>query len=156
MFPNTGKSVFKVLQNLGVEVIYPQKQNCCGKPIIGSGDLETARKIAKENIQALEETNADYIVAACPTCTETLEKTYVELFKDDSQWLARSKALSKKIREFSQFVFSMYKEMNKLDDTVNNEGKIKITYHDSCHMKRGLNIYKEPRVLLKNTKNIIL
>lgn len=49
----------------------------------------------------------------------------------------------------------MYKEMNKLDDTVNNEGKIKITYHDSCHMKRGLNIYKEPRVLLKNTKNII-
>lgn len=48
--------------------------------------------------------------------------------------------------------FSMYKEMNKLDDTVNNEGKIKITYHDSCHMKRGLNIYKEPRVLLKNTK----
>lgn len=152
VFPNTGKSVFKVLQNLGVEVIYPQKQNCCGKPIIGSGDLETARKIAKENIQALEETNADYIVAACPTCTETLEKTYVELFKDDSQWLARSKVLSKKIREFSQFVFSMYKEMNKLDDTVNNEGKIKITYHDSCHMKRGLNIYKEPRVLLKNTK----
>ena len=55
VFPNTGKSVFKVLQNLGVEVIYPQKQNCCGKPIIGSGDLETARKIAKENDAYFEE-----------------------------------------------------------------------------------------------------
>lgn len=110
MFPNTGKSVFKVLQNLGVEVIYPQKQNCCGKPIIGSGDLETARKIAKENIQALEETNADYIVAACPTCTETLEKTYVELFKDDSQWLARSKVLSKRLENLVNLYFLCIKK----------------------------------------------
>lgn len=153
VFPDTGKSVFKVLQNLDVEVVYPQKQNCCGKPVIGTGDLETARKIAKENIKALEEVNADYIVAACPTCTETLEKTYVELFKDDEEWLNRSKALSLKVREFSQFVYTLYKEMNKLKDISKNEKTLSVAYHDSCHMKRGLNIYEEPRKLLKTSKN---
>ena len=153
VFPETGESVFKVLQDLNIEVVYPQKQNCCGKPVIGTGDLETARTIAKDNIKALEETNADYIVAACPTCTETLEKTYAELFKDDSEWLARSKRLGEKMREFSSFVFEMYKKEGRLNSKNNNGKGTVVTYHDSCHMRRGLNIYKEPRELLKATKN---
>ena len=35
------------------------------------------------------------------------------------------------------------------------DGKpIKITYHDSCHLKRSLRVSKEQRELLKNTKGV--
>ncbi len=150
VFPDTGESVVKVLQDLGAEVVYPQDQNCCGKPVIGSGDLETARKIAKGNIKALEDMNADYIVAACPTCTETLKETYKELFENDSKWLARVEALSKKIREFTSLVDEMYKKQGRLHEHKPQPNDIKVTYHDSCHMRRGLDIYKQPRELLKS------
>ncbi|WP_196595888.1 L-lactate dehydrogenase (quinone) large subunit LdhH [Pectinatus frisingensis] len=147
VFPETGESVVKVLQDIGAEVIYPQEQNCCGKPIIGAGDLDTARRLAKQNIAALEATNADYVIAACPTCAETLEQTYKELFKDDKVWLERAEKLSKKLKEFSSFVEQIYADNGRLKNTA---GKEKITYHDSCHMRRSLGIYKEPRELLKS------
>ncbi len=35
------------------------------------------------------------------------------------------------------------------------DGKpIKVTYHDSCHLKRSLRVSKEQRELLKNTKGV--
>ncbi|MDQ0203835.1 L-lactate dehydrogenase (quinone) large subunit LdhH [Pectinatus haikarae] len=146
VFPQTGESVVKVLQDIGAEVIYPQDQNCCGKPIIGAGDLETARKLAMQNIEALEKANADYIVAACPTCAETLKQTYKELFAHDRIWLERAENLSKKIREFTSLVEMSYAKNKRLKTT---HGAEKITYHDSCHMRRSLDIYKEPRRLLE-------
>ncbi|WP_196594433.1 L-lactate dehydrogenase (quinone) large subunit LdhH [Pectinatus sottacetonis] len=147
VFPETGESVVKVLQDIGAEVVYPQKQNCCGKPVVGAGDLDTARKLAKQNIKAMEETNADYIVAACPTCAETLKQTYKELFASDPVWLKRAEAMSKKVVEFTVFVEKAYAKENRLKDV---QGMKKITYHDSCHMKRSLGIYKEPRELLNS------
>ncbi len=149
VFPDTGESVIKVLQDLGAEVVYPHDQSCCGKPVLGAGDVHTAKKIAIQNIKAFEKCNADYILAACPTCAETLMETYKEIFADDEKWLARSKAFGAKVREFTSFVAEEYKKQGRL---VKVNGTSKVTYHDSCHMKRGLGIYKEPRALLEAAK----
>lgn len=150
VFPETGESVVKVLQDVGAEVVYPQQQTCCGKPIIGAGDLATARKLAKQNIEALETAEADYIIVACPTCGETLEKSYQELLADDSLWFKRAQNIAAKIREFSSFIAEMYKKENRIAAV---HGSQKITYHDSCHMKRGLGIYEQPRELLNAAGN---
>jgi iron-sulfur cluster protein len=149
VFPETGESVYKVLQDLNMEVIFPEEQSCCGKPVLGMGDLETGRKIAIKNIEAFEAINADVIISACPTCAETWHATYVELFKDDPAWKRRVEALSHKVKEFTSFVAEEYKNAGRL---TNVSGGQKVTYHDSCHMKRGLNIYKEPRQLLEAAK----
>ena len=148
VFPETGESVFKVLQDLEIEVVFPQAQNCCGKPVLGMGDRETGMKMAKQNIEALENSEADIIVCACPTCAETLHKTYTELFANDSFWLARAQALSAKIREFTSFVAGEYEKRGRLQPSKKRSSH-HVTYHDSCHMKRGLGIYKEPRTLLR-------
>lgn len=146
VFPETGESVVKVLQDLNIEVSYPQEQSCCGKPVLGIGDRETAKKIAQQNIEAFEKSSADIILAACPTCAETLHKTYCELFADDPIWGPRAEAFSRKVHEFTSFVADAYKRAGRLAPTA---GTHKITYHDSCHIKRGLGIYKEPRALLE-------
>lgn len=148
VFPDTSESVVKVLQDLGIEVIFPEGQNCCGKPVLGMGDRETGRKIAKKNIEVFEAANADVIISACPTCAETLHKTYVELFQDEPQWLIRAEKMAAKIREFTSFVADAYKKVGRLAPS-NKQTKHLVTYHDSCHMKRGLGITKQPRALIE-------
>jgi L-lactate dehydrogenase complex protein LldF len=145
VFPETGESVIKVLQDLNMEVIFPEGQSCCGKPVIAMGDVETTKKIARENIKALEEMNPDVIIAACPTCTESLQR-YAELLKEDAEWGPKAEAMTKKVREFCSFVAEEYEMRGRL---TKSEGGPKVTYHDSCHMKRVLMIDKEPRQLLE-------
>jgi len=145
VFPETGESVFKVIQDLGMEVLFPEGQSCCGKPVIAMGDVETTKKIARENIRALEEMNPDVIIAACPTCTESL-RHYAELLKDDPEWGPKAEATAKKVREFCSFVAEEYAKRGRLTKTA---GGPKVTYHDSCHLKRVLGIDKEPRQLLE-------
>lgn len=145
VFPETGESVFKVLQDLNMAVCFPEGQGCCGKPVIAMGDAETAKKIAIDNIKALEEMNPDVIIAACPTCTESLQH-YGELLKEDPEWGVKAAAMAKKVREFCSFVAEEYAKRGRLTKSA---GGPKVTYHDSCHMKRVLGIDKEPRRLLE-------
>jgi len=145
VFPETGESVFKVLQDLNMTVSFPEGQSCCGKPVISIGDVETTKKIAIDNIRALEEMNPDVIIAACPTCTESL-RHYAELLQEDREWGPKAEAMAKKVREFCSFVAEEYAKRDRLTKT---KGGPKVTYHDSCHMKRVLMIDKEPRQLLE-------
>ncbi|MCX5824703.1 MAG: LUD domain-containing protein [Deltaproteobacteria bacterium] len=145
VFPETGESVFKVLQDMNMEVLFPAGQSCCGKPVIAMGDVETTKKIARENIKALEEMNPDVIIAACPTCTESL-RHYAELLKEDPEWGPKAETTANKIREFCSFVAEEYAKRGRLTKTA---GGPKVTYHDSCHLKRVLGIDKEPRQLLE-------
>jgi L-lactate dehydrogenase complex protein LldF len=148
VFPETGESVYKVLQDLNIAVTFPEDQGCCGKPVVGFGDVETTRKMAKRNIEAFEKTGADYVISACPTCTETLHVTYPEILKDEPEWAERARAFAAKVREFSQFVAGEYEQAGRL---AKKPGATKVTYHDSCHMKRVLGIHEEPRKLLAST-----
>lgn len=148
IFPDTSKNAVKVLQDIGAQVCYPQEQNCCGKPVVGMGDLKTGRELAKQNIKALENTGADYIVAPCPTCTETLQH-YASLFDNDSAWKERAEKLGKKVHEFTEFVAKAYAKQGRLQEI---HGDKKVTYHSSCHMNRSLHINKEPRQLLDTAK----
>jgi len=148
VYPETGEAVVKVLNDLNMSVIFPQNQSCCGKPVIGFGDIETTRKMAKANIAAFEEENPDIIIAACPTCAEMWKETYPEILKEDPEWNARAKNIAAKVREFSSFVAEEYEKAGRLKEA--NAGATKITYHDSCHMRRVLGIFKEPRKLLRS------
>ena len=153
VFADTSENVVKVLQSLGMEVVYPMEQACCGKPILGIGDREAGKETAKKNIAAFEKTGADVILSACPTRTETLEETYMKLFENDPEWKARARAFCSKVCEFSKFVAQEYEKTGRLTPARGGE---KVTYHDSCHMKRGLGIYEEPRALIDATPGVEL
>lgn len=145
VFPEIGESAYKVLRHLNYDVVFPKEQSCCGKPILGMGERDTAKRMAQANIKAFEETGAEYIVTACPTCAETLIHTYHELFHDVPEWSARVDAFAAKVREFTAFVA---KDWANLKRRVSGGKGEKVTYHDSCHLRRGLEITEEPRDIL--------
>jgi iron-sulfur cluster protein len=143
-YPEVGEDVIKVLQEHGAEPYYPLRQTCCGAPAYYVGDAATALSLAKTNITALEEDNPEYIATVCPGCAVMLQKEYLRLTDKEPEWNDRAKVLAGKIRDFSQLVLELTpKAENK---PVQNR---KVAYHDPCHLKRGIGIYKEPRQLLQ-------
>jgi iron-sulfur cluster protein len=145
VYPEVGVSLIKVLNALGVEVVFPQNQNCCGIPALYSGDTETGVYLAQQSVAAFSEAEIDYVLAICPTCTMAVKRDFVDRLADQPQWSAKAVALAAKTMDASAFLENVLGASAKLPPGAQAEA---VTYHDSCHLKRGSNVWKEPRALL--------
>ena len=147
VYPEVGVSLIKVLNALNVEVVFPKTQNCCGIPALYAGDTETGIELAKQSVQAFTEADVDYILSICPTCTMAVKRDFVERLSDHPQWSAKAMVLSSKTMDASAFLENVLGASEKLQGLgVATEP---VSYHDSCHLKRGSNVWQEPRALLR-------
>ena len=148
-YPEMGEALVKILNKGGIEVVFPDDQTCCGAPARYSGAYEVAAKNAADNIEALLAERADYVVSACPTCTVALDHEFIATFQSlgQSKNMARARELSAKVIDFSTLVKKLVDEGRLTLKEGETLGKI--TYHDSCHLKRTMHAEKPPRELLE-------
>jgi iron-sulfur cluster protein len=147
-YPGMGEDVVKVLNAGGVEVTFPEGQTCCGAPARYSGAYEVAAQNAIDNLEALLAEDVDWVVSACPTCTTALKHEFARALKSTgkTEWVAKAEALAAKVIDFSSLVTKL------VDDgslRIDPKKLPPVTYHDSCHLKRTLHVFEEPRALLK-------
>ena len=137
-YPEMGEALVKILNKGGIEVVFPDDQTCCGAPARYSGAYEVAAKNAADNIEALLAERADYVVSACPTCTVALDHEFIATFQSlgQSKNMARARELSAKVIDFSTLVKKLVDEGRLTLKEGESLGKI--TYHDSCHLKRTM------------------
>lgn len=151
VYPELGLKVIDFLTKRGIEVIVPKGQSCCGAAIYFSGDFETGRMLADENVKAFKD--VDYIVTACGTCSSTL-KDYQKYLPDNEEQQKRYEAFEKKVKDSTEFVIDVMKippEEFKLKKEF--EGKV-ATWHDPCHLVRYQDIKDQPRAILKGLKGL--
>jgi len=150
-YPHIGEAVIKVLNKAGIEVSFPDAQTCCGAPARYGGAFDVAANNAIDNIKALLSADVKYVVSACPTCTAALKYEFVNTLESEgrTEWLPRARELAAKAVDFSSFVVKLVKEGRLTLREA--KGLEKVTYHDSCHLKRTLKVFEEPRALLKKT-----
>ena len=151
VYPRIGEGVVAALNAKGYEVVFPDAQSCCGAPASYMGDRGNARKLAVMNIEAMNAEKVDYVVSACPTCTHALKESFPELVGDDPAMAGRAAELSRKSFDFSKLLSDLG-GLTPAGDGV----PLKITYHDSCHLKRRMGVYQEQRKLLQDTAGIEL
>lgn len=145
-YPEIGVAVRDVITHLGMELVYPLEQGCCGYPAYSSGAASGAQQAARHNIEAFEKSGVDYIITPCPTCTWALMRGYPLWLKNDSEWKGRAEKMAARVSDFSAFVYQHSNEGKSLQ-LREGQGPV-VTYHDSCHLKNKLGISKEPRALL--------
>jgi iron-sulfur cluster protein len=145
VYPEVGVSLVRILNKLGVEVVFPSEQNCCGIPALYAGDTETGVYLAKQSVKAFSEVEVDYIVSICPTCTMGVKRDFVERLVDDPEWSERAVRVSGKTMDASAFLENVLQASTLLKGNAGSN----VTYHDSCHLKRGNNVWREPRALLE-------
>ncbi|WP_017753479.1 (Fe-S)-binding protein [Calidifontibacillus oryziterrae] len=143
---DTGKDTVEVLERLGCEIDFPEKQTCCGQPAFNSGYVTDAKESMKNMIEAFE--HSEYVVTPAGSCG-AMFKEYPHVFKDDPIWESRAKALADKTYEFTQFIVDVLKVEN-----VGAKLKGRATYHTSCHMTRLLGVKDSPITLLKNVEGL--
>ena len=149
-YVDIAKAVIADLNSIGYIVDMPMGQSCCGAPATYMGDRENARKTAELNVEAMHAEDYDYIVSACPTCTHQL-RVYKDFFEEGSDMYKRAAELGEKSFDFCKLFY----DLGGLEES-GDASPLTITYHDSCHLKRELGVWKEQRELLTKTNGINL
>ncbi len=141
LFASQSAAALRVLARNGCTVITPKEVKCCGMPARSYGRMDLVKEQARHNIKVFDGLNVDFIITDCATCGSTL-KQYGSFLADDSEWAERADRFRIKVRDISEFLdeIPLRKPAGRIDD--------KVTYHDPCHLRRGQNVWKQPRKLL--------
>ena len=140
--PDINTATIEVLTRNGVEVVVPQKQGCCGALSWHVGDLGRAREFAGRNLMAFP-TDVDAIVTNAAGCGSGMHE-YRQILKGTSQEEEAS-AFSSKVCDVSVYLT----QLGDLETVPDTGRKLRIAYHDACHLANAQNVRQQPRSLLQ-------
>lgn len=143
LFTDTADATIRILTRNRVEVVIPKGQVCCGIPVYSSGDFENAKKLAEKNLKVFRDIDIDCIITDCSSCSAAL--------KHDVKKLLDVESFDVPVYDLNEFLVNVI----KIDRSF-GEIPMRITYHDPCHLKRGQDIFNEPRELLKMVPGVEL
>jgi glycolate oxidase iron-sulfur subunit len=133
LFPDIHSSCLSLLADSSFSLQYPDSLACCGLADWAAGDLEGARKNARTNIEAMETTEGP-IMVSCASCYAHLKK-YPEVFEEDSNWQKRAEKMASRVVEMSAFLEE--KTPDHHQSVSKSEQKVRVFYHDPCHLRNG-------------------
>lgn len=139
----------RVLQHNGFDVVFPHGQTCCGAAQVHNGENEIARSLARANIDACLALDVDAIISNAGGCGLTL-KEYAHLLHDDADYSARAAMFVEKVFDISEFLVAhaLVAPTHAVPATV--------TYVDSCHLRHGQRVVKQPRAILQSVPELRL
>ena len=140
-FPHVNAATARVLAAEGCEVVIPADQPCCGALMLHSGLESDAIALARKMIAAFEAVNVDTVVINSAGCGSTM-KEYGYLLRDDPEWAERAAAFSAKCKDVSEILCDLTPQATR------HPMKIRVAYHDACHLQHAQGVQKQPRKLL--------
>ncbi|MFH1521643.1 MAG: (Fe-S)-binding protein [archaeon] len=129
----------EIFNRLGIDfILLPDKEVCCGSPVLNAGFKKDARKLAIKNLKLFKEKGITKIVTNCPACYHVFKEVYPTLMRDwdlnvEHATVTILKALKRKGIKWKG----------------NEEDRELVSYHDPCHLGRYSGIYEEPREVIK-------
>jgi glycolate oxidase iron-sulfur subunit len=144
IFPNVAEAALRALEHHGVGVFLPGGQGCCGIPAVSSGDTRTFNDLVRYHLDQFESADFDVLVTCCATCTSTIKKIWPSLGKEELA--GRAKTLAGRTMDIAQFLVQWVGVKPAATPSAN--GRV-VTFHDSCHLKKSLGVFSEPRDLIR-------
>jgi glycolate oxidase iron-sulfur subunit len=137
-----GHATISALHKLEVEIVLPDEAPCCGIPLLSVGEREGAKRVARDVIRRYGSLDVDAIVTACASCGTTLRDTYPLLLADTEDAEA-ARAFAARVMDVTEYVTARTAYAERAGRVVGA-----VTYHDPCHLVRGMGVTEEPREIL--------
>ena len=147
IYPEVAEAMVRVFQRLGISFTCPTDQTCCGQPAFNSGYRRQARIAAQHFIEVFED--SELIVCPSGSCVNMVRHHYAALFHNSPKWLRRAQDLASRTYEFSEYLMDIL----GVED-LGARFDARVTYHDSCHLLRGIGVKEQPRALLANVSGL--
>jgi glycolate oxidase iron-sulfur subunit len=139
--PQVNAATVRVLSAEGCEVVAPADQPCCGALMVHAGEEAAAIVLARKTIDSFERANVDTVITNAAGCGSNV-KEYGHLLRDDPQYAPRAKVFASKCKDITEFLGELEPRAKR------NPLKVRVAYHDACHLQHAQGIRVQPRSLL--------
>ncbi len=141
------EAAVRVLARNGCEIVVPKDQVCCGAINSHVGDLDTARKLARRNIDVFTDADVEYVVIASAGCGARM-KEYGHLLSKDPAYSDKAERFSATVKDINEFLVELpfYPPKASLD--------CRVTYQDSCHLGNAQRVTAAPRQILRSIPGV--
>ncbi|WP_439616521.1 glycolate oxidase subunit GlcF [Shinella sp.] len=149
--PEINEATIRLLTRLGVEVVAPAGEVCCGSLVHHMGREAQALEAARRNVDVwlgeVEKGRLDAIIITASGCGTTI-KDYGFMLRLDPAYAdkaARVSALAKDVTEY----------LSTLDLPQQEARGLTVAYHSACSMQHGQKITMAPKTLLKKAGFVV-
>jgi glycolate oxidase iron-sulfur subunit len=151
--PDVNAVTVRLLNRLGVEVVRPDGEVCCGSLVHHMGDSDTSHQQAAHNINIWwKEMTAgggkglDAIIVTASGCGTTI-KDYGFMFRNDPALADKAAAVSSVAKDITEFLATLG-DLGPARDF--GARRPKVAYHAACSMQHGQKIKDLPMKLLES------
>lgn len=130
--PSIQDATEKLLNLAGVDYHILEDESCCGSVLLRTGFLKDAEELIKKNSEVFKD---ETVLTSCAGCYKTLKEDYENI----------------DVMHVSQLLRQLIAE-GKLDFSKND---FNVTYHDSCHLGRHMEIFDDPRSVIESVADIV-
>ncbi|WP_174803746.1 glycolate oxidase subunit GlcF [Martelella limonii] len=144
--PAINEATVRLLTRLGIEVIVPEGEGCCGALVHHMGREEQALAEARRNVDVwTREADAgglDAIIITASGCGTTI-KDYGHMLALDPAYAEKAARISGLAKDITEYLATL-----GLEDQPRKN--ITVAYHSACSMQHGQQIKAVPKLLLES------
>ena len=126
-YVDAAKATVEILEHLGVEVIFPEDQTCCGQPAFNSGDWKSSRKVARYTAKVFQG-DLPIIVPSGSCAGQNQHGNLLQFEKEED--LPEIEDMGRRTFELTDYLFH---ELGITTWPGKFDGKI--VFHHSCHTR---------------------
>ena len=154
LFPETGRSVVRVIERLGHEVVFPAGQTCCGQMHVNSGYRGEALRLARRLVDELRrDDGVDAVVSPSSSCVGWVRELLPGVAREegDERLAQDAEELGGRLFELSELL------VRRLGvEDVGASFARRVTLHPTCHSQRVTRIGDAPERLLARVRGLEL
>lgn len=141
LYPEVGVATYKLLRKLKLDVVYPERQTCCGQPMANGGFQRMSGKLAEKFDDIFKE--FDYVVTPSVSCASFVRVNHPQLHTHEC-----------KTPETTMELVEFLHDVLKVKELPGSFAHV-VSVHNSCHGVRELGLSSPTEEHVKPFNKII-